>query len=48
VDLPGRQLDAVLAERPPPGERMLVVGVYEGAVDVEDRRGYSVNPDSER
>jgi hypothetical protein len=39
VDPPDRKDDAVLAERPVPGDRVLVVGVDERAVDVEDRGG---------
>ena len=37
VQLPERQGDVDAAERPVPGERVLVVRVDEGPVDVEDR-----------
>ena len=36
VDAPDRQHDVVLRERAEPRERVLVVGVDERAVDVED------------
>jgi hypothetical protein len=44
VDAPDRQRLAVLAERAKPGQRVLVVGVDERAVDVEDGRGRHVIP----
>ena len=40
VDAPDRQQHPVLAEGPVPGDRVLVVGVDERAVDVEDRCGW--------
>ena len=39
VDPPDRRRQVVLAKRPVPRDRVLVVGVDEGPVDVEDRRG---------
>jgi hypothetical protein len=38
VDLPQRHDDVVAAQRPVPGQGVLVVTVDEGAVDVEDDR----------
>ena len=37
VDAPYRQHDPVVPERPVPRDRVLVVGVDERAVDIEDR-----------
>ena len=38
VDAPDRRRQVVIAERPVPADRVLVVGVDEGAVDVENCR----------
>ena len=42
VDAPQRQDEPVRAERAVPGERVVVVGVHQRAVDVQDRRGHGV------
>ncbi len=39
VDPPDRERDVVSPERPPPGERVVIVRVDKRAVDVEERCG---------
>jgi hypothetical protein len=39
VDLPELDDVAVVAQRPVPGNRVLVVGIDQGAVDIEDNGG---------
>src|SRR5581483_10637506 len=44
VDPPDRQHEVVLSERPVPRDRVVVVRVHEGAVDVEDRYRHGGDP----
>ncbi len=44
VDAPDGGCQVVVAKRPVPGDRVVVVGVDEGAVEIEDRRGGHRHP----